>query len=1572
MQFILPQKLADKNLDELVNRIFNHFKSAPKDNFYFDFTKVEYIGNQELLVLTGIFKIFIASNVNFRLIFIAEGQPIKDINIRIKRQIIQIWEVWKIWQISPHVDYHKYFGLDGNLVSRLQTELNYYPKASEIYTRYGITPFVSLDYINNYYEYEIEQIIDPIYTLNSATIELLSRNGCSHPFATNSLSTIITEELYLNFLDHSIKSSFPGLENYAFMSISFQEKLNEERYSPEEIQKIKGLNFNTEQLAESRAFFVDPKNNQFKNNAYIQFSFVDFGNGIPSTLKSQYQKKHKSLPEKDLDTAILKFAFNYDSSRHPLEVKNAKETVISRGLFDALIIVQRYKGLLVVRSNFGKLMFNFANTDNINAAFTHFNSKQETFFPGTLISLYLPALEDLKSFNKSAIKPEITFNKIKSKDKKYLSINLIGARLHRKKKDLYNELINDLKRRICEEGNHSLVFISFKATEWIDRRILNKTFEFLVSNYEINQFNNVVVLNPPPAEIIDEVSQKLLSLNQAIKNYKIHPLPIVSINADNETVDVKWLGVYDEKDRIKLMDLLYSEFTIAKSDFKDPNNVIGQLNDFDQHQNLLSNFPQQEELLVYLKSTEEEAAKIRILELLKYHQCIKADSDKSLFLCHGNYYQREYIELTNLLNDKYGLAVVSTDLFERIADKVDNIDDYRFIGITTSSHKLLKSMEGQQLIVEEDYITLDNYYNFEQDQNFDEILPDKKYILVCDVISTGTLTERLSNHLNEIGTSLDYVAVVISTLDFEFDKTSPFIRDFGDRLISLLDQPIKKFHADDIKDEIVKKRFIRINPFTNIPITLSIRETGFYESVIFSSKVYLAEKNEIIISNPFLDKIPIESLHIGFLKFNQVIHPYFFDTNIIIPNLSKEILKDIFKKIPNRSLTTDKVKVFYPRKSGISHFRFDTLKEVLHNQAVEEIEIERFSTTEGWRFPSNTEYLNAKIENNVCVILDDGSCTGDSLIQMIDEIAFYTAKEIILLCIIGRVNDHKREFFSRLEFIRVRNKKPVPISIYFASHWHIPTYYVDDNPLTKELIWLNEIIKVQNTPATIKKIAEVIIRDITPKTLPQFKNYKYLPKERVTKLPPVKDILLVREELGKVIGYRLYHESFRFFDFLTKKYTDTKYRKNRYKELELLSATFVYEPYIFEKVRNVMPDIVDKVKDFLSVLIFNYSAIEPLLNYEWEKTDIIHLFFIVFKNDDLVKQFEKDGLLKLIKFTGTTERDLNYILYKLLYYFTSSAHSTIEAGVKIKKVLLSVDADSTLPNRYRSRIKIYRWFISTLPSNNNFNDIIIRLKSNFEKIVDQQFHDENIYNDKQIISSLLFEIGKKIKKSESIKNEFILIQHHWEPIAMFIKDILSFSSKFPDFFIDKKIWNELEIDKGSLRTLFGELTNLIILENTDVATISNKIDELFVRFVLSESITLKIFSNPITTEANQILQFFLKRVSQTYSNNSIKGFITLQGTLDIPQYFLTLICKELFYNFRYADQKTPIRAYITKTPNKRVKIKLWNAINEDEVRKGGNTGERILKNINADLVNGYYRNYTRKGHYLQVIKFKII
>jgi hypothetical protein len=1584
----LPSKFADKNLDEFINKIYSNHEKFPNDKYHFDLTEVEFIGNQELLVLSALFKSFIESNVQFEIEFFKKGIPTSEIPNRVKRQIIQFWEVWKIWKIVPSSLYEQYFGLiNGNSVERLQKELKYYPKLSEIYNRHGITPFISLDFLNNYNEVEVQKIISPIYRLNSVIEDLLKANKCHHPFTSNLLSTIITEELYLNFLDHSMLSSFSGFEKFAFMSISFEAKIDDEKTSHIDIQKIKEINFKTECIPESFNFFYDKKLKKYKNESYIQFSFLDFGQGIVRTLTDQF-KKTTTTDSKYSDSDILRFAFNHDSSRHPIfSEQNKIEQFIPRGLFDILTVVRRYKGLLVVRSNYGKILFDFSSESDIQKAFSHFGNEKQ-YFPGSLISLFIPTVEDTSQLNVSSIKPEIDFVQVPVENKKYININAIAEKLKVDKDALYSTLLRELKKEILSERNHSLVFISFKGCERLEKRLLKKTIYFLLSDYDINYHNNVIILNSPPQNLLDEIESEILLLNDALKNYKLHPLPIVDFNEDSEDIKLRWLGVYDEEDKKKLDYLLFEQYSLAKSDFNDPSKILGHLNIFDKYGNLLSNFPARAEVIAFFYKEKELLISKEIEDLLLKHKCFKKDDTKSLYLCNGNYYQREYLELNNLVNDKVDCKIIASHLYDNIKKSVKLLDQFKFIGVTTTSQKILSSLESLGLIKASDYLTLDNYQAFESELSSETVNAAQKYILVCDVISTGYLSKRLDTRLRQLGAQIEYIAVVSSILSDKFEFTKSFIEEFSDRIISIHKNPIEKFNREEIKKELALKNIIRVNPHTNIPITLSISETNFDGSIIFHSSIsYDVKNNDIKIANRFLEAIDEEAINVGFYKFNNVIHPYFFNTDLILRKIDNNFLKEIFNKINKKHLEKERIQIFYPRKSGIESFDISKVKAVLGNQFIDEIEIERFGTTEGWRFPHNTDYLNALIKNNICFILDDGSCSGDSLIQMIDEISFYSANEIILLCFIGRVNDHKREFFSRLASIKVKEGRSIPISIYFGCHWHIPTYYLDENPNTKEILWLNELVNLQNTPQIIKSIAGSIIKQISPKGKEKFQDYKYLPKTKDSNKIPKKDLLLIREELGKVIGYRLYKESFTFFDYFMKKYEIQEKSKDRYKEIELLCGTFIYEPYLYDKVAGILPDVAERIESFVRVLIFSDLKIYDSLTYKWNKKDIVHLFFIVFKNEKLLQELDEAKFKKLIEFTEPKESALNYVLYKLLKYFSIKDNQLEEKKFDraIKDLLVKLKSGNSTSNK---EIKKYYNFISTLPSGEDFNSQLRRLVDNYSKQSEPEFHDDKIsfnHNVSRIITLIRLCVTN-IEEGELIKTETIeIIRERWFEILNFITPILSFSIRFKEFLLPFpyfRLINKVEGGNNSLRGMVGFNEDVIFALNESFNDIEKL--KLLEKKILQIQIDFKVDSDfhKLISERQSNLKELVDGLCNGIKNASlifdIKNIapIDLNVPINIPKvYSDILIQKELLTNLNNhsrKDKDSKIEIEYMQSKVDTLEIKIQNTVSELASSNSNGEGIKCLRLLSDSKLFGFsYDSKTVGANFIQILTFNL-
>lgn len=1537
MQITLPKKFSEQHIDIFINDVYKNIKKNPKDKYIFDLTKNEWISNQNLLLFTGLIKYLYQNNIAFYIQFF-EKNDLKAISEREAKRIYQLWEVWEFYKafdnkIDEYTDWYS-----NNTIKYLQSKYHIHSK-NELYDRFGITPFISLDKIFDYKDEDIiHQKLDPVYKLNKVVEDELKNSNCEHPFIEKTLSAIITKELYENFLDHCDKTIFNSKKNWAFMSISLKRKsLETEQYRLEQ-------NFDSEELIETKPFFNE--NGTFKNQAILQFSFLDFGNGIPDTLIEEY-KKENNISEIDLfqtidNNEIIKFAFKHYSSRNPIKDKfNNTNNLIPRGLFDLLVIVKRYNGLLIIRSNYGKVLYNFANTENIETAYSTFGQKNEFFF-GTFVTVYLPAFKKDKVFDRSVIKPQFFLPK---KGKKSNNINIFSLinNLELSKADIYSNLIKKLKEKFNQDTEYTkLNYISFFGCD--DERIIKKTIFFLLSDYDIYENNCVLIVHPPSTELINQINYEILSLSNIELNYKIHPLPLVYIDTEKEEIILKWLGVFNEKDIKQLNQILFEDYTLALSDFEDESNAIGNVNITDKYGNFKSKVPSAKTLFTYYERYESNFIK----ELIDKNNCLKKDG---LYLCNSFYYQTEFLQLTDLFNNRSECNAVSKLLFEKIKIYQKNNQDIEYIAITASSHKLLNSLIDQKLVNSKDCIFFDNYATFENDKKINKITSDKNYILICDAISSGNLTKRISDIIESKNNSkLLCIGVLVNTLDENYKGYESFINEFGDRLLYIYKYPIKKTESNKLSRLDAEKKIIRINPYTNIPITFSINSTH-QDTVLLNNK-------------EFIELIHDDDIDIKFNVFNNLIHPYFYNTrkifkrenqNIIENNYDKSLLKIILNRLEENfdfDFKINNYSIFYPKDSDIDELNFNFVKSnLLLNNSIEYYQLERYNSDSGWKFPHTTDYFETIIKDKPNVlIIDDGSCTGDSLLQMINELSYYEPTTINLLCVIGRIDDHKREFFSKIKTIKKNSTifDNINVNIYFGSHWHIPTYYLDNNPNTEEIKWLHQLCKLQNTPVNIKKIAEKILDELIPKEKRK-NDYKYLIKDKSGKTPK-KDIIVVRNEIGKIAGYRFYIETFDWFNknILENEFDNNFKDKSKNRYIELISICLLFEPYLYEKIITILPDIKEKIEKFIEYLVFgnklqNFEKIdiENDLYYDWSKRkkDIIHLFFIVFKDNRLYEFIDYDRFKILINFSG--EESINYILYKFLFYSSINSNDNKVFG----KLLSLIDTLLQKNGHDYNQIKQFRYFVASLPvSDKDFNKSLSEINESYRMLNDAKKHKDAILNQIEMIlvNIEIMSDNYIISKENSIKDSFILILN-------FIENILSFTKKYPNY-LSKHI-NLFESNNKSLRFIHGQLSEKLSFfsKESNFSEIEKLIITFKNEFLSIESIPYQIFINKSTTDIAKTIQTSLSEVPEFKGKVSLHDDVK-EKPIYFPEYiFEKVILDEIIVNLKkYSDisENIEIKSYLKTSNNTNyIVIEILNLSNNNK-NVGGSIGTYHIENLN--------------------------
>lgn len=1677
----MSKKFTEREIGIFVKDFYLKYKSDPSQTFFFDFSRYEWISNQNLLLISSLIKYLYKCNANFKIRLFQT--KINVINKKQARTVVQLWDVWKLYEIFDKNHFENYIeNFENSTIPYLKQKFKINGD-NNVFDRLGITPFIVLNVINDYKDENlIETEIEPIFDLEEAILDELSSENSDHPFLEQTISSIITRELYENFLDHYQSSFFNASKDMSFMSIALKRKLSNDRYYVKrtflttfiydyndiipslcnnilakikrsddfvltfEIKRINELiyndiasgklaqkiikifskedfdtkqyllekSFSEEELEESISFFKDSK---FTNESYIQYTFIDYGKGIPATILDEYCKENDittiDIFNQPNDNDLLKFAFKHYTSRFPIADKFGNtDKIIPRGLFDILTIAQRYHALLIIRSNSGRILYNFKTSRDFEEAISVFG-KQEDFFPGTYITLYIPELSKIELFDKSAIRFVKKDHKKKGKPRNINLFNLLGSEFI-PKKELYNILISKLNDKLSDSQKLSrLNYISFFGIK--DKRIITKTLYFLLTNYEINQSNSVLIMHPPDPIIINDIIEEIRALNTTIKNFKIHPIPLIRYLPEDNNISLEWLGVYNEEDKKKLNDLLFEQYSLSISDFIDPANVKGNVISIDNYGNVNGLLPNREILTRYYQLHTANL----VTEAIQNNNLLKANG---LYLCNGNYYQNEFLLMSELLDNSIYRDVLASALYEQIVINIirdkkvskenamlylynskhtqfeEKDKELKYIAVTSSSHKILKSFFQQGYIYKNSanenskdvpFIKFDNYLDIETSEKIELLDDNTEYIILCDAISTGKLVNRINNLIKGKENSvLLYVATFVSNLDPEFENTNEFINEYSLKLISLLELPIKKKRVNDLKDEDFNKSLIRINPFTNLPIEFN-EDSSLIDSILIKD------------NQEFLGYLEDKDINIRFEIHNNLIHPYYFNIGSILEKenlkikdnqLSNSLVYDLFVEQKKLDFTRGDCVVFYPKDSGVDFLNKNEFNsKVTANHTVRFYELERFPTESGWKFPHSSTYFQEVIEAKTNVlIIDDGTCSGNSLYQMINEISYFEPKRIDLLCIVSRIDDYKREFLSRLKRLRKHTKpnEEIDVNIYYGAQWHIPTFYQNENPYSDEIRWLNQILEFRNTPLFIRKNASKILETIDPKTEKK-SDYKYFPKDRLTKEIPKKDILLTRNEIGKIAGYRFYKESFNWYNKITfKRKKDSFTDKTENRQIELLSMCLLYEPYLYLIISNSFPDIRLHLEQFIENIFFGINGkrinLDTDLFYDWtgNKKDLIHLFFIVYKDNNLYSFIEKHNNLleSFLMFAGDNERALNYILYKLSYYFPINGDRKKQPPLRVKNSIQELLSKyPSVPNaniNFVENVKRFNHFTTSLVSSDqddSFENSKSKIENYFNQINNPDYHKVGLNNDKSLILAHFRDIVKCIDEKQDYEGHLILLKDKlFEHLYPYVNQILSFSKTYREYLIIDEDYNKLNNSDNSLRNLLSVLDK-IVLDNTKAQFQYGRdtVLRIYSNFFNEKFFLYKTFKDQTTKSVISLIKSSIDNFTVNHTSFKLEtniDSVKVDLCINMPFRYTKLIIEELVNNFRHSP-----KAKLTIRTDKEYFLIEVTSIKTTIKSSGTNSGFTLFQNLqNNQFLNCDCTIDQSDSNFHQILKFKLI
>lgn len=623
------------------------------------------------------------------------------------------------------------------------------------------------------------------FDLNPTIIKRLETFNCYSPFESKIISHIITKELFANSLIHSnISNKNNGIEE-CYFTLALHNQWDD--------LKAKGDNFLNQFILEKDAdaldFYKDKKEIlkemrsklqastpsdtllskyekseeadlksfedkpiYFQNKSFLEFTFLDFGDGINNTLEKKFQgyievdENKKTFKTVKTETQILEYAFYSDSSRNQYDARLEHPELFPRGLYFLVDMVRRYKGLLVVRSGDGKIVYDFSDkiylkkqgkqiipflepTTTVKEAIRIIKSRN-AHFEGTLVSIVLPekkkedlSYEPVRADNKELYRdiylsktdtenlPSETF---KPETYEYISMLFLYERVITtiKPKELektkgfdsyiYIELLEELKKYSSQK---CIIFIDFEFYPRTDN--IQQLLFYLTNSPHINEYSKAVIIN-----LVDEKTSKSKELQKEVysvlSEFKVNlfakdnephifrPIPCVNFDFYNTEKlvikDINWIGVKSVEDEKQLDKLFIGDESQLKIKNILNNESLGGSVFADNSDFKYAIFTTSLELIEKFKEARQtEIVKLINALITDGSKPIKNFKEKGIkehfiFQASKGSFQIKYLSLYETLHNKYLAKYLAKRLLDNYITKIeDNSQFNKIITVTVSS-----------------------------------------------------------------------------------------------------------------------------------------------------------------------------------------------------------------------------------------------------------------------------------------------------------------------------------------------------------------------------------------------------------------------------------------------------------------------------------------------------------------------------------------------------------------------------------------------------------------------------------------------------------------------------------------------------------------------------------------------------------------------------------------------------------------------------------------------------------------------------------------------------------------------
>ena len=901
-------------------------------------------------------------------------------------------------------------------------------------------------------------------------------------------------------------------------------------------------------------------------------------------------------------------------------------------------------------------------------------------------------------------------------------------------------------------------------------------------------------------------------------------------------------------------------------------------------------------------------------------------------------------------------------------------------------------------------IPLSNYYDFNNEEPFTEIHKTDKIIVVNDVISTGNLSRKIIKSVKEKDAKITSIITIIDSRTDEDKKNEITVK-----IISLLDKEVKKFTDNPFDSDA-----IWINPILNAPTTMSreksnpesilkapqefvnffqndnIFKVGYFQqntrhltyylqtdlffreeqkngfpiisNIIETLKERIVSEKNLSLENDINDLRRInqtyvsqytqtkEKYNLNEVKHNSIIKSFIEIDNLLIEQLEKHKQYSVFEKQSNQFIDF----IFYPFLSSVSEIE-KNLNPISYslkgNHSIEIFPLPRIMTPRGWRFSFPPKFLNFHTKDKSALILDDGSCTGETIIQMIDSLSFLELNEIFVLSIFGRLEDFQREFLSRIKQVKVKDKnkayKVIPVSVYFGTHFHIPVYNKNNHPINlenKEMETIENIYKKSDNelPTHLIGYIEKRKKEISNPLNPQNSDSQYtiIPKDVLRRL-----MFVVRDLVGNFDSYRLFKEDEVGFN-------KTKANKQLLGNLKdilkqrqgvnALIAVLIQEPYLVDTIRRIYPEILFDEKEPQNLKAFIINE----LNNDFNITNIEYLeFYLVgLYTVDYEAYINFNFIIYLLDKIDSLSPNNSHLFNYLGYFFSTilfktrpkfSEESYFNAKLLLQKLYLYINDKGLHGKKYASLFKeLYNESliaIDKFPSNSNVK-LIYKIMRYYQRQVSN--HDgkskprhPNFYSEIGSITNrlgvYLDHVPSSEDKNKILKDLIDVVDKTNKRLFTDLKPVLIFLERFYlnySFGVDIpeciKLLNEFDILQTSLNNEENFISKRLAANN--IKNLLKWLEKFNDVFFLLKSDLPKFFINS-KTNLLQLVQNTLKEHEIHNQFCDIKLLIPSDIILEIHPYLLGLIFYELIEN-KYNHAKDTSAEISYSENDKEIKI----------------------------------------------------